>query len=736
MVSWKDRRHRRPTPDEIRGWWKQWPNARIAIATGAHSGFDAVDVDGPEALEKLIALCDGNIPETIYQTTGRPEGGQHLLFKCNGHGLKSHAGGGLDLRTTNDIIVVSPSLHKSGRHYAWGKLDPIEDGLEDLADFPLGLVEYFRSASKSRNQGGCRRKSNGAGLAPRGERHLTMARLVGSWLTQGFDVDMIRLKAREWYASLPDKTDFPEAELEAQLEDMLDRWKKTGRAPEDDSGKKQKQADSLVRIGQKAELFQTPDRKQWAKFQTNGHYECWQVQSGGAGFRRWLISEYFNEVGSAPSKTAVGAALEVLESQAQYGEGRKTREVFTRVAGYDGCVYLDLADEAWRAVRISADGWEIVNNPPVCFHRSNGMLPLPEPQRGGSLDLLDGLVNLGSRTDRALILSWLLFTLNPCGPYPLLAFISEQGSGKSTTSRILRLIIDPNQAPIQALPKNERILAIAAQHSWILSFDNLSRLTGTMRDALCRMATGSGFCTRAMYKDDQVVSFWSKRPIVLNGIPEFINQSDLSDRTLCVRLPAIPADRRLADSEIDGYFRKAHPQLLGAVLDAVVLVMKKLPSMVLSEMPRMAEFAKWAAAAEAVIGAGTGKLISLLFEKNKEALLSELDSPLPQAIIKILEVSPRGIEVLTSVLLDLLNECTSHEIQKQLSWPKSGRALRGALERIKPALKAAGIYVTFLKHTQRGTPVRIESDGRLQAGDANPEEAGAGDGCAEETVTA
>jgi hypothetical protein len=64
----------------------------------------------------------------------------------------------------------------------------------------------------------------------------------------------------------------------------------------------------------------------------------------------------------------------------------------------------------------------------VRFRRPAGMLPLPLPERGGSIETLKSFLNLASRNDFVLIVAWLLATLRPGGPYPLLAI---SGSGLS-----------------------------------------------------------------------------------------------------------------------------------------------------------------------------------------------------------------------------------------------------------------------------------------------------------------
>ena len=76
--------------------------------------------------------------------------------------------------------------------------------------------------------------------------------------------------------------------------------------------------------------------------------------------------------------------------------------------------------------------------------------------------------------DWCLLLARLVASLFPRGPYPVLVLNGEQGSAKSTVARLLRALIDPNAAPLRSEPRETRDLMIAAQNSWVLSFDNIS----------------------------------------------------------------------------------------------------------------------------------------------------------------------------------------------------------------------------------------------------------------------
>jgi hypothetical protein len=117
------------------------------------------------------------------------------------------------------------------------------------------------------------------------------------------------------------------------------------------------------------------------------------------------------------------------------------QEVFVRVAECAGHLYLDLGDLSWRAVEIGANGWNVIARPPVMFRRPAGMGALPVPTRGGKAACeLKPFLNVAEE-DLPLVLAWLAAAFRPSGPYPILQFLGEQGSAKSTTQKVLRRAI-------------------------------------------------------------------------------------------------------------------------------------------------------------------------------------------------------------------------------------------------------------------------------------------------------
>ena len=354
----------------------------------------------------------------------------------------------------------------------------------------------------------------------------------------------------------------------------------------------------LVDLAASATLFHTAGGTAFADLAHDGHRETWPVRS--TRFRTWLRRRYYAATGSAASAAAVTSALDHIEAQAQF-DGPE-HAVHVRVAEHNDRIYLDLADECWRAVEVGATGWRIVSAPPVRFIRTPGMLPLPVPERGGSIEALARLLNLPGRDEFVLAVTWLLAALRSGGPYPLLAIAGEQGSAKTFLTKVLRALIDPNVAPVRAAPREERELFISARNSHMLAFDNLSNMPPWISDALCRLASGGSFAVRRLYTDEDEVLFQAARPVVLNGIEEVITRPDLADRAIFLTLGPITEQQRRPEKDLWRDFELQRPKILGAMLDIAAHGLRTFSDVRIERWPRMADFAQWGTACESAFG--------------------------------------------------------------------------------------------------------------------------------------
>jgi hypothetical protein len=446
------------------------------------------------------------------------------------------------------------------------------------------------------------------------------------------------------------------------------------------------------------ELFHTPTGVAFADFITEGRRETWPIRS--KRFRRWMQRCYYQATGGAASAAEIRSALDLLEARAQF-DGPE-RKVHVRIAEHGGRIYLDLADEQWRAVDIGPDGWRVVECPPVRFRRPAGILPLSVPEQGGSIEALNSFLNLASRNDFVLIVAWLLAALRAGGPYPLLAISGEQGSAKTVLSKLLKALIDPNAAPVRSLSREERELMIAANNGYLLAFDNLSGLPNWLSDALCRLATGGSFAVRQLYTDDEEILFEAARPILLNSIEEVVSRPDLGDRAIFLTLAPIGEAQRRPESELWREFEIARPRILGALLDAVVHGLRAMSDVHLEALPRMADFALWATACETALWpAGT---FARSYKANRRAAIESIIEADPIAnCVRAIMVDRTMWTGSASDLLHLCVESARDDVSGGTAWAKNPRALAGRLRRAQTFLRTLGIEITFSREGRTGT---------------------------------
>jgi len=467
------------------------------------------------------------------------------------------------------------------------------------------------------------------------------------------------------------------------------------------SPKKGERKTDLVAIAKNVNLFRTSDDHCYGVIEMDGHRETWRLRE--KHFTNWLASSYYREFGTIPSAKDLGAAIDVLEGRARF-DGPQ-RRVYIRVAEKAGAVYVDLCDKTWRAIKITSKGWRIIKNPLVRFRRAAGMHPLPVPVSGGSVDELRPFLNVRSEKDFKLLVGWLLSTLNPRGPYPVLLIQGEAGCAKSTTSRVLRRLVDPNKCPLRAEPREARDLMIAATNSRCVVFDNISNLRPWLSDNFCRLATGGGFAVRKNYSDDQEMLFESANPILLNGIDGVVSRGDLLDRCVVIYLPVIRDQNRKPEKEFWNDFEKAQGRIFGALLNAVSMALRRFDKVKMNEAPRMADFAKWVIAAEPALKWPPGSFLDSYRSNRKSANRMALDSSPILEHLRTLVIRHGFIGTASQLLLRLQN--IAKDRAKDPYFPKYAKALSSHLRRIAPNLRADDFEIEFDIKTPGGNSRKL-----------------------------
>lgn len=439
-------------------------------------------------------------------------------------------------------------------------------------------------------------------------------------------------------------------------------------------------------IQPRVHLWKTPDGEPFADIVTEGVRASYPVRS--EKFSAWI----YGECGVRhPSKIPAMAAIEhaIAWASGQALSRGPTFEANYRVASKADTITYDLANEACEVVECYEGAWRVVRASSDCprFIRPQGHMPqvTPVPTDRSVVEELRPFIPVKREQDLELLAAWIVGCFKPGGPFPVLIINGEQGSAKSTTTRVLRKLVDPNSRDICEPPTNNRDFVAVVKNGYVLAVDNLSGLPAWLSDQLCRLATGTGAIGgRALYTNTDLASFVACRPIILNGIPSFVEREDLSDRSIHLVLPEIPPEKRRDDDTFWAEFNKALPRILGAVFNAVAKAQAGWHGMCLRELPRMANFAKWAAA-----GVGMGFFEAYVYNRKNATEHFIEHNDVAQAIIAY--VQDKGL--FRGTIVQLLGALVPYASHIGKYWPDSSLQLRNRLTRIKPELRKVGIEV-------------------------------------------
>lgn len=465
-------------------------------------------------------------------------------------------------------------------------------------------------------------------------------------------------------------------------------------------------------------LWRDPDGEPYITLTLDSHQEHHRLKTQAV--KRWIQRLWYEETGGAIGREPLSEALGVLEGKAIH-DGEE-HETFIRVAetgeGAETRIYVDMGDPHWHAIEVTAEGWRVIASAatPVRFIRSGGMLALPTPQPGSVADIASalGIPHLDPDDDSQPFrpfqasVAWLLQAFRVRGPFPILPLFGQQGAGKSTFTKRLCWLLDPHSATLRVLSRDDRDILISARHSWLQAKDNVSTLSQWTSDAFCRLATGGAISTRTLYTDGEETILNAKRPLLLNGITNFLEQQDLVDRAIVASLPAIPEEERRPESELEARYEEQRPRALGALLDIVATGLSRSGQRHLARLPRMADFAEWIVACSPALGWDAEDFLTWYAGTKTDLIREALDaSPIVPYLLRLTDANPEGFERSPSDLLAELNDMAGlSEGRKRLpgGWPKRAQSLTNELKRLTPALLAAeGIEVVHGRDSRSKT---------------------------------
>lgn len=443
---------------------------------------------------------------------------------------------------------------------------------------------------------------------------------------------------------------------------------------------------------EEVEFWHTPDKRPFASIRREGHWETFALES--SAFKRLLAYEEYRTTGKTLPSAKLDDTVRQMVGQALF-EGQE-RPAPLRVGKTAQGFALDLGTPDWSSVEVTPEGWHVRQAKEPRFRRSNGLAPLPIPvPGGGDVGLLRDFVNIGSEADFHLVVGWLLGALRPDGPYPILLLSGEQGSAKSTATKVLRSLVDPSTLETRSFPGDERDLVIAAQGAHVLAFDNLSRIKPAMADCLCRLSTGGGFATRKLHSDADEVLFQATRPLILNGIPDLAERADLADRAIILTLPTILESARAFESDFWERFEAARPRILAGLLDAAAHALAHSAAVRLSDRPRLADFARWVTAAEPALGWPEGAFLAAYQANRRESEAVAIDNNMVAALLLRFMQDRPGWRGTASDLIHALRNLFPSETESAETFPRKPNHFGSELRRATPLLRRQGVTVEY-----------------------------------------
>lgn len=468
------------------------------------------------------------------------------------------------------------------------------------------------------------------------------------------------------------------------------------------------------------EIFLDEFHDPYVSIKINDHYETLPLE--GKRFQSIIISEHYKNTKSLLNKERLSQIIDLIKANAELNPEIVERILKLRVArnraneidmnknnkdnnDYD-CYYYDLTNPNWEIVKITKEGWTVVSNTKESiFRRYKNSTSQSFPSRHYDPDCIDKLLNLfnlNSQNDKLLLLIYIVSLFVPDIAKPMLLLYGSKGAAKTTSFELIKNIVDPAIIETLSFPKDVNDLVQTLSHSYVSYFDNITSISQSMSDLLCRVVTGSSYAKRTIYTVDDTFIYKLKKPIGINGINIASARPDFLDRCLIIEVNRISKERRRKEEDVKAELKQLIPDILGWIFDILVKVLKykyeNPDKIILKEYPRMADFAEYGEIVARCIGFKENEFIHTYFEniemQNEEVIESSI---VAKVIIEFMEeqIEWEGPATYLHSLLSSYVESKDSRLVKSKAWPNAGNSLSRKIKELTSTLREKGIDIIF-----------------------------------------
>lgn len=311
-----------------------------------------------------------------------------------------------------------------------------------------------------------------------------------------------------------------------------------------------------------------------------------------------IVRKIGQSIGQLPPDSLVKRIISNVESHYEDIPSADRKIVGTRIVSTNkGIVYACGRADYYL---IGNGGVTSCLNDKICFVSTEGAMVQVKPDLSINPDRLPDLVRQCFHVNEDSLLRFMAQLVSlyiPNISSPILVLSGAQGTSKTTTSKMIKSLVDPNEVNVVATPDREDGLTTILSSNYLTVFDNAERINPRFSDLLAISCTGGFTSRRKLYTDSDVSAINLRSKIIINGIGDIIARSDLAERCNTIYLDSIEVRR--TETDVWNEFNKLKPMLLGAIFNTLSLALPLVADMKIKyehRLPRMAEFCVYGAA--------------------------------------------------------------------------------------------------------------------------------------------
>ena len=333
-----------------------------------------------------------------------------------------------------------------------------------------------------------------------------------------------------------------------------------------------------------------------------------------------------------------------------------------------------------------------------------------------AINLLDDLLNL-NEDDKFFLKIWIIAAMNPTIRIPILYFLGSAGSGKTSIQNFLRDLIDPTKrGAVNWDGTSDKELSIALNNSYLINYDNVSKIDRRKSDLLCQSTTGGKKAYRKLYTDSDEIVYDLQARVTISSVRNCIVASDLAERIYLMNVPNIKHKKRIPENEYHRIYQERLPKIFGGLLTVLSMGLNEFDEWKQNNEAtyRLADFELFGGLIAHLLDEDTGyERFNQILKRNQrlQARMFEEKQPYFDAMLEMLDERARPFDGKMAELYDLINDWISEAPQYEgeveniiLRYSVFTKAIHFYAE----TLYSLGYNLSFYKTPENCSAVKIE----------------------------